>query len=101
MIRHPLIITVTIKWTQLELKELEENAGTVEELESHMSQFKITKYQDGQKFSGTFVKHAHMLKKLENTEIQFGDFKNISKLSLENVASKKRNVSEAFQETLT
>lgn len=104
MIQYPLIITATIKWTQLELKELEVTAGTVEELESHMSQFKINKYQDGQKFSGTFVKYAHMLKKLENwenIEIQFGGFKNISKLSLENVASKKRNVSEAFQETLT
>ena len=63
MIRHPLIITVTIKWTQLELKELEENAGTVEELESHMSQFKLKEYEDGQKLPQTFVKYGHILKK--------------------------------------
>ena len=40
-----------------------------------------------------------MLKKpenRENIEIRFEDFKNISKLSLDNGASKKRNVSEAI-----
>ena len=97
-------ITATIKRTQLELKELEETAGTVEEFDSHVSQFKITEYEDGQTLSGTLVKYGHMPKKPENREnikIQFEDFKNISKLSLENVASKKRNVSEALQQTLT
>ena len=97
-------ITATIKRTQLELKELEETAGTVEEFDSHVSQFKITEYEAGQTLSGTLVKYGHMPKKPENREnikIQFEDFKNISKLSLENVASEKRNVSEALQQTLT
>ena len=97
-------ITATIKCTQLELKELEGTAGTVEEFDSHMSQFKFTKYDDGQKLLVIFVKYGHMLKKPENKEnikILFEGFKNISKLSLENVASKKRNVSETLQETQT
>ena len=34
-------------------------------------------------------------------EIQYEGFKNISNLSLENVANKKTNVSEALQETLS
>ena len=69
-----------------------------------MSRFKITEYEDGQKLSGSCVKYVHILKKLENREnieIQFEDFKNISKLSSENVGNKKTNVSEALQETLT
>ena len=40
-------------------------------------------------------------KNRENIKIQFEDFKNTSKLSLENVASKMMNVSQALQETLT
>ena len=34
-------------------------------------------------------------------EIQYEGFKNISNLSLENVANKKTNVSEALQKTLS
>ena len=103
MTRYSLI-SLQLSNVQLELKELEETPGTVEEFDSHVSQFKITEYEDGQKLSSTLVKYGHMPKKpknRENIKIQFEDFKNISKLSLENVASKKRNVSEALQETLT
>ena len=45
-----------------------------------------------------------MLKKSknrENIEIQFESFKSISKVSLENAASKKRNILEKLHETLS
>ena len=93
----------------MQLNELEKTAGTVEEFDSHVSRFKFTDYDDGQKLPGTSVKYghmhkySHMLKKpenRENIEIQFEGFKDISKLSLDNVAKKKRNVSETLKETL-
>ena len=58
-----------------------------------MRRFKFTKYEDGQKLSGTFVKYGNMLKKHKN--------KNISKRSLENVTNKSRNALETLQETLS
>ena len=101
-------ITWNVKQTQLELNKLKETAGTVEEFDSHMSWFKFTEYEDGQKFSGTFVKYGHMLYchiyviwLYEKVEIQFEGFKIISKGSLENLSNKKRNVSETLQETLS
>ena len=33
-----------------------------------MRRFKFTKYEDGQKLSGTFVKYGNMLKKHKNME---------------------------------
>ena len=43
-------ITRNVKHTQLELNKLKETAGTVEEFDSHVSRFKFTEYEDGQKF---------------------------------------------------
>ena len=68
----------------MQLNELEKTAGTVEEFDSHVSRFKFTDYDDGQKLPGTSVKYGHMhkyghmLKKpenRENIEIQFEVFR--------------------------
>ena len=44
-------VASAVKRMQLELKLLEETADTVKEFESHVSRFKSTGYEDGQKFS--------------------------------------------------
>ena len=88
----------------MELKELDKTASTDKEFDGHESRSLFTEYEDGQKLSGGFVNiwsYAKKAENRENIEIQLESFKSNLKGSLENVAIKKRHVSEPLHETLS
>ena len=88
----PTDTAAVIQRTKLELEDLEENAGTEEEFDSHLKQFSFN--EETKELKGTFVKHGDMLKlpkNRKNVTIPLENFKELNNRSLERAASKEKS----------